>query len=165
MTDGTTMPNDKAPAHAGVRFPPPFVYAIGILVGWLLGRWIPWPITAGPSRIREVAAAVFALVYLALFVGALTAFRRAHTTLVPNRPATAFVTSGPYAFTRNPMYVSLVALYIAVSLWLNSWWPLVLLPVVVFVIDRAVIAREERYLGAAFPQEYSAYRSRVRRWL
>lgn len=159
------MPNDSAPAHAGVRFPPPLVYLIGIALGWLLDRWIPWPITSGPSQGRYVAAVLFALVYLALFLGAFTAFRRAHTTLIPNRPATAFVTRGPYAFTRNPMYLSLVALYIAVALWLNSWWAFVLLPVVVLVIDRTVIAREERYLGAAFPSEYSAYRARVRRWL
>ena len=165
MTGPTTTPDDKAPAHAGVRFPPPIVYVLGIAVGWLLDRWVPWAITAGPSRARNIAAAIFALIYLTIFVTALNAFRRAHTTLVPNRPATAFVTRGPYAFTRNPMYVSLVALYVAVMLWLNSWWPLVLLPVVVFVIDRAVIAREERYLGAAFPAEYSAYRARVRRWL
>ena len=64
-----------------------------------------------------------------------------------------------------PMYLGLVALYVAAALWLNSWWALVLLPVVVIVIDRTVIAREERYLGSAFPSEYSAYRSRVRRWL
>lgn len=159
------MPNDEVPANAGVRFPPPFVYAIGVALGWLLGRWMAWRITTGPSPMRMAAAALFVLVYLVLFVGALTAFRRAHTTLIPNRPATAFVTRGPYAFTRNPMYLSLVALYIAVALWLNSWWVLVLLPVVVLVIDRAVIAREERYLGAAFPAEYSAYRTRVRRWL
>jgi len=159
------MPNDQAPAHAGVRFPPPFVYVSGIIVAWLLGRWVAWPITAGPSRARSLAAAICVLVFLGLFVGALTAFRRARTTLIPNRPATAFVTRGPYAFTRNPMYLSLVALYIAVALWLNSWWAFVLLPVVVVIIDRAVIAREERYLGAAFPTEYSTYRSRVRRWL
>jgi len=160
------MPNETAPAHPGVRFPPPFVYVLGIALGWLLNRWVvALPITDGPSRARDVLAALFALVYVALFVGALTAFRRAHTTLIPNRPATAFVTRGPYGFTRNPMYLSLVALYVAVALWLNSWWALVLLPVVVIVIDRVVIAREEHYLGSAFPSEYSAYRSRVRRWL
>lgn len=160
------MPNENAPAHAGVRFPPPFVYVLGIVGGWLLDRWVmPLPITAGPSRTRYLVAALFALVYVVLFVGALTAFRRARTTLIPNRPATAFVTRGPYGFTRNPMYLSLVALYVAAALWVNSWWTLVLLPVVVIVIDRAVIAREERYLGSAFPTEYSAYRARVRRWL
>ena len=63
------------------------------------------------------------------------------------------------------MYVSLIALYLGISLWLNTWWPLALLPVVVVLVDRLVIAREERYMATAYPGEYDAYRARVRRWL
>jgi protein-S-isoprenylcysteine O-methyltransferase Ste14 len=63
------------------------------------------------------------------------------------------------------MYVSLFALYVAVALFANTWWPIVILPLVLIVVDRAVIAREERYLASAFPTEYAAYRARVRRWL
>jgi protein-S-isoprenylcysteine O-methyltransferase Ste14 len=63
------------------------------------------------------------------------------------------------------MYVGLVALYLGVTLLMNSWWPLFFLPVVVILIDRTVIAREERYLASAFPAEYGAYTKRVRRWL
>jgi protein-S-isoprenylcysteine O-methyltransferase Ste14 len=63
------------------------------------------------------------------------------------------------------MYVSLVALYLALALLMNTWWPIVLLPVVILVIDRTVIAREERYLSSAFPNEYGPYRARVRRWV
>lgn len=159
------MPDEEKPKHAGVHFPPPLVYLLGLIAGWALERWISWPITAGSSRVRSGLAAVFLLAYLALFVSAFTAFRRAGTTPIPNRPATAFVEAGPYRLTRNPMYVSLICLYMAGALWLNTWWAVVLLAVVVLVIDRAVIAREERYLAATFPAEYQAYRSRVRRWL
>lgn len=159
------MPDDNKPAHAGVHFPPPLVYLLGLVIGWALDRWIQWPITAGRSRLRLGLALVFVLAYLALFVGALRVFRRARTTLIPNRPATAFVATGPYRWTRNPMYVSLACLYLAAALWLNTWWAVVLLAVVLLVIDRAVIAREERYLASAFPTEYTAYRTRVRRWL
>lgn len=159
------MSNDSAPAHAGVRFPPPLVYLLGLVAGWLLQQWMSWSITPGYSRLRLDIAALFALAYVGLFAGALIAFRRARTTLIPNRPATAFVTVGPFRWTRNPMYLSLVCLYLAAALWLNTWWAIVLLPVVVLVIDRAVIAREERYLASAFPGEYDAYRSRVRRWI
>jgi protein-S-isoprenylcysteine O-methyltransferase Ste14 len=67
--------------------------------------------------------------------------------------------------TRNPMYVSLAVLYVGLTLIVNSWWPLPLLAVVLVVVDRAVIAREERYLAAAFPVDYATYRARVRRWL
>ncbi|HEV7990372.1 MAG TPA: isoprenylcysteine carboxylmethyltransferase family protein [Gemmatimonadaceae bacterium] len=159
------MTTPSKPAHAGVNFPPPGIYVAGIVAGWLLHRLRPLPITSGASTARIAAAAVCFVVYLAFFATAFAAFRRARTTLIPNQPASAIVTDGAYRITRNPMYVSLVALYLAVTLVLNSWWPVVLLPLVVLIIDRAVIAREERYLDAAFPAEYSAYRARVRRWL
>jgi protein-S-isoprenylcysteine O-methyltransferase Ste14 len=63
------------------------------------------------------------------------------------------------------MYVSLVLLYVGVTLALDTWWPLVLLPLVIVAVDRLVIRREERYLAAAFPSEYPAYCRRVRRWV
>lgn len=110
-------------------------------------------------------AAALAAAWVVVFVSAFAAFRRAHTTLIPNRPATAFVTSGPYHWTRNPMYLGLALLYLAVALWMNNWWVVLLLVVVLFVIQTAVIAREERYLRAAYPSEYAAYCTRVRRWL
>jgi protein-S-isoprenylcysteine O-methyltransferase Ste14 len=161
--------NGEAPLHAGVHFPPPFVYAAGMVAGWVLDRFLRWPITRVPgssaSTSRLVLAAVLAVGYLVIFVAALSAFRRAHTTLIPNKPATAFVTDGPYRWTRNPMYVSLVLLYLAVALWMNTWWAVLMLLPVLLVINAAVIAREERYLGSAFPNEYAAYRARTRRWL
>ena len=63
------------------------------------------------------------------------------------------------------MYVSLAALYLAIAIIYGSWWPVVLLLPVLLIMRYAVIAREERYLGNAFPDEYAAYCSRVRRWL
>jgi len=153
------------PAHAAVHFPPPLIYAAGILVGWLLNRWRPLPITADASTARASAALIFLVIWFALFSTALRAFRRAHTTLIPNRPATSFVTDGPYRFSRNPMYLSMAALYLSVSLFINSWWCVLLLAVVILIVDRAVIGREERYLSAAFPAEYATYRARARRWV
>src|SRR5207244_12588786 len=75
------------------------------------------------------------------------------------------VVHGPFRFTRNPMYVSLVALYLSLTLFVNSVWPLVLLPVVIALVQRQAIAREEAYLEAKFGGEYRAYKPRVRRWL
>jgi len=153
------------PPHPGVRFPPPFVYAAGILVGWLLDRRWPWRITAHPSWWQPVAVAALIAFAFVIAASAMTLFWRARTSLIPNRPASAFVASGPYRFTRNPMYLSMTALYLGVALALNSWWPMVLLPIVLLIIQRAVIAREERYLRQRFPDEYPAYCQRVRRWL
>jgi len=114
---------------------------------------------------REAIAGFFLLVGFVLAAAAFAKFARARTTIVPNRPSKALVTTGPYRITRNPMYVSLAALYVGLAFVGNSWWPLILLPAVVLIIDRAVIAREERYLAGAFPTEYDAFRRRVRRWL
>lgn len=158
--------NESAPAaSAGVHFPPPFVYALGILAGWLLDRRWRWAITNHPASWRPVVVAALLLAWFALFISAVTRFRRAGTSIIPNKPVSAFVAGGPYRFTRNPMYLSLVALYLGVALILDSWWPVVLLPVVLVVIQHTVIAREERYLRERFPVEYLAYCSRVRRWL
>ena len=152
-------------SNAGVHFPPPFIYLAGVAAGWAVNTWHALPITAPHSTTRVAAAVLCVLLWLGLFLSAFAAFRRHRTTIVPNRPATAVVTEGPFRFTRNPMYVSFVALYIGLMLLVNSWWPLIFLPIVVMVLQRFVIAREERYLRAAFPAEYEAYARTVRRWL
>jgi protein-S-isoprenylcysteine O-methyltransferase Ste14 len=79
--------------------------------------------------------------------------------------ASALVVSGPYRFTRNPMYVGLAVLTVAVALFLDTWWPVLLLVPVLFTIQRFVIAREEKYLQRRFGAEYTAYAQRVRRWV
>jgi protein-S-isoprenylcysteine O-methyltransferase Ste14 len=75
------------------------------------------------------------------------------------------VATGPYRFSRNPMYVAMSAVYVGLSLLMGVVWPLVLLPIVLLSLSALVIRREERYLGDAFGEEYGAYRARVRRWL
>jgi protein-S-isoprenylcysteine O-methyltransferase Ste14 len=92
-------------------------------------------------------------------------FRSARTSMVPMRPSTALVTSGPYRVTRNPMYVGMAFLYAGLALLLGVIWSLAFLPAVLLMVDRFVIAREERYLEARFGEEYRAYKGRVRRWL
>jgi protein-S-isoprenylcysteine O-methyltransferase Ste14 len=157
--------DDASPANAGVHYPPPLLYVAGIVAGWLAQRAHPLTITGNPSLVRTSLAIAFGLGWLAVFAAASGAFVRHRTTLIPNRPAAALVTSGIYRYTRNPMYVSLVLLYLAVTLVLDSWWPVVFLPLVVIAVDRLVIFREERYLAHAFPGEYAEYRERVRRWV
>jgi protein-S-isoprenylcysteine O-methyltransferase Ste14 len=138
--------------HAGVHVPPPLFYIAGLVAGEGLDRWRPLPISRDAAWLREGVGLFGILVWLAVFLSAYITFRRARTTIIPNRPATTVVTHGPYRFTRNPMYVSLVAFYLGAMFLMNTWWPLLFLPVVVAVIDRAIIAREERYLSSAFPE-------------
>jgi protein-S-isoprenylcysteine O-methyltransferase Ste14 len=159
------MPAKEPPAHPGIHYPPPLIYVAGIVLGWLVNRLRPLPITGHPSILRFALAVLCVIAWVLLFGAALNVFRRERTTLIPNQPASALATTGIYSRTRNPMYLSLAVLYIAVALVLDSWWPLLLLPVVLVIVDRLVIVREERYLTQAFPHEYDEYRRRVRRWL
>jgi protein-S-isoprenylcysteine O-methyltransferase Ste14 len=154
------------PENPGVHFPPPLVYVAAFVAGLLLHRGWPLPIV-GPARegALEAAGMVLLALWLALMLGAFITFARARTTFIPNRPAAALVTGGPYRISRNPMYLSLTLAYAGLSLLLNRWWPLLLLPLALAAIDRFVIAREERYLAGAFPEEYGAYARRVRRWI
>jgi protein-S-isoprenylcysteine O-methyltransferase Ste14 len=153
-----------------VKIPPPLLFVAGLLGGWLLHRGIPLQLLP-VSRHDFLAGFALGLGW-ALIAGsfafmcwALLAFRRAGTTVVPTRPAGALVESGPYRRTRNPMYVGMTGIYLGVNILLNSWWPLLFLPVVLFILRRAVIDREERYLRGAFGAAYDDYCRRVHRWL
>ncbi len=156
----------SAPAHPGVRFPPPLLFVFGLGAGWVLHRIYPLPLLGSSTRALEVVVGWSSMLFAALLMAwAIVSFRRAHTAIIPNQPATMLVLGGPYRFTRNPMYLGLVVLYLGVSLLINSIWTLLLLPLVLFILYTAVIRREERYLAAAFGSAYQDYQTRVRRWL
>ena len=75
------------------------------------------------------------------------------------------VTDRPYRFTRNPMYTGLTVAYLGGAALLDSGWPIIVLPIVLFVLVRTVVSREETYLNHAFGADHGAYTARVRRWL
>ena len=149
--------------NPGVRLPPPLLYVAAVVAGWLLDRQWPVPIGAGATR----RALVWLLIALSavLLSSSFRSFWRQHTSAIPIRPATALVIAGPYRFTRNPMYVGMALLTVALGLLLNTWWPIVLLIPTLILVQVFVIAREERYLRRRFGAEYDAYTRQVRRWL
>ncbi len=146
----------------GVVAPPPLIYVAGLLLGWGLQRL--WPRPWLPVSWARPLGLVLLLAGL-IGIAAVVAFRRAGTTPNPWRPTTSLVTGGPSRFTRNPMYVGFTLWYLAATSWLNALWPLLLLPAVLLVMQRGVIAREEAYLRRRFGREYEEYGARVRRWL
>ena len=147
---------------AGVIAPPPLLYAVPLAIGLLLQHWYPLRVMdAGGGRILGL------VLVLAGLVGApaIRAFRRADTSPKPWVPSTALVTSGPYRYTRNPMYLGFTLMYLGITFGANSAWPLVFLPVVLIVMHYGVIVREEKYMSQLFGEEYASYRARVRRWV
>lgn len=157
------MPVDRD--HPGVIAPPPLLF-LGVLGAALLAErlWRPLPTTLGWGVRAGVALALVAAAVV-LLLGALGGFRAARTPPEPWKPTKAIVDTGVYRVTRNPMYVAMTLLYLALALALDSGVALVLLPALVALVQWGVIVREERYLEAKFGDDFRAYRARVRRWL
>ena len=153
-------------SNPGVRFPPPLLFAGGLVLGWLLGRAGPF-LRFADARIGGYAVAGVAGIVagVTLVLTGMLTFRAAQTAILPSRAASRIVTGGPYRFTRNPMYVGLTAAYVGTTLLIGTLWPIVLLPIVLSLLVRLVIRREEAYLLSAFRDEYATYAARVRRWL
>jgi protein-S-isoprenylcysteine O-methyltransferase Ste14 len=83
----------------------------------------------------------------------------------PTLPTTAIVTSGPYQYSRNPLYLGLTLIFVGLTLTMNTWWGIVALIPLVMVMHNAVVLREERYLAEKFGESYRQYRAKVRRYL
>jgi len=147
-------------ANAGfVR--PPFVYLAAILVGSALH--IAWPLHFLPYGIAPLGAVPVAAA-AALFVTSVRQFRAAGTPVPGDSPSTAVVDSGPYRFSRNPIYVAFSLLQLGIATLADSVWLLVTLVGAVAVMALVVIPREEHYMARKFGDRYLDYKRRVRRW-
>lgn len=96
---------------------------------------------------------------------ALLLMTKADTPIEPGHEPVVLVTSGPFRITRNPLYVTLVLVHAAVAVMVNSWWIAFGAALLVFLIDRLVVRKEEVMISARFGAVFDAYRARVRRWV
>jgi protein-S-isoprenylcysteine O-methyltransferase Ste14 len=154
------MTSDRGPAF---RLWPPLSVgaplAIGLLVSGLLGD--PLPRSAVTTGLGWLLVAVFG----AWNGWALLAMARHRTALLPGAATTTLIESGPFARSRNPLYVGLLVLSAGLALLAGSLWALVALPIEWALLRWGAVLPEERYLAAKFGTEYADYAGRVRRWL
>ncbi len=149
--------------NPGVIAPPPLIYAGALVAGLLANRRYRIPFLPRPlARILG-----WPLVACGLAIGLLgfREMRRAETNPDPRKPATTVVTEGPFRFTRNPLYLSMTLLYGGISALANALPPILLLPIVLRLMRRGVIEREERYLERKFGDVYLQYKVRAPRWI
>jgi protein-S-isoprenylcysteine O-methyltransferase Ste14 len=147
--------------HPGVIAPPPLIAILAIGAGWLIGQAVPLPLPGWALWPGIVLAG--AGVTLALW--AERCFKAIGTNAMPWKPTTAIAQAGPYRFTRNPMYLGLLAAQAGTGLVLREGWVVLLVVATFAVLHAGVVLREERYLSAKFGAEYDAYRTRTRRWI
>ena len=151
-------PRTDAPAWRWGNIPIPEAHLAGLGTGILLQvltpRSLPWPAWIGHG-------AGWPLLLAGLWLGAWAVRAAARVDLErPNQ----VLDSGPYALSRNPMYLAWTLGYIGVALVADTAWPLLLLPVVL-VVTQMVVLREERSLERRFGDSYRNYKASVRRYL
>lgn len=144
----------------------PPVFLLGCLVSSLFLQ-LTWPRAIASYSFPTAMAGGSSLLLLAgiLSASGLRELRRHRTTFEPGRTPSHLVTSGPYRFSRNPMYVALVLLHAAIAIMANSLWLAAGAAGLWLSLDRFVIPREETVIRQSFGEDYVAYTARVRRWL
>ena len=149
--------------HADVKIHPPILLLLHFLAAYFLNRFFPLPFDF--PNVLTWAGYLLVLIGLVLPFRAVSQFMQAKTTVDPHGSVTAIVTSGPYRFSRNPIYLGFVCLLIGFLFIFRSYWGLILSPVFIVLMNILVIRHEEAYLEKKFGEQYTSYKSRVRRWL
>jgi protein-S-isoprenylcysteine O-methyltransferase Ste14 len=150
--------------HPGVYFPPPFLYVVIFLFSLLLEKLIDINSFFELTR-TSIASLVFLIAGFAFMLPALIKFFQTKNTLIPTKPATSLETSGIYSFSRNPMYLGLLLIYIGLAFLFGNWWTFILVPILIILVNKLIIIKEERYLERSFGPAYIDYRKKVRRWI
>ena len=160
------QPMNQTRDTAGVIAPPPLLavaaIVLGLLLDWIAPAYVLTIMLSWGTRLLlglELMAAGVALIYAAQ-----KAFRAAHTHVEPWKPSTAIVTTGIFAWLRNPMYVGGLAALLGLAVLLASDWMVVMTVVTGLILHFGVVKREERYLAAKFGDVYRRYCAAVPRY-
>lgn len=146
-----------------VRVPPWIWFLLPLLLGFVLNRFAPLAFLP-PSADFVVGWVVMGL-GMAVLAWSERAFASHETSHDHRNVASALITTGPFRFSRNPVYIGLFVLLAGTAMTLNSLWILLLAPLSLVVMQFHVIPKEEACLDQLFPNDYPEYRRSVRRWL
>ena len=149
--------------------PPPLAYGVPLVLGLLLNRKAPVPFLPS-SRAGRLLGGTLLGGGVLLVVWFALCLRRAGTPLIGEpfvdaKPVSTLVTGGPFRYSRNPAYLGAAMIYAGLASLANALWAILLLPAALFVMQRSVIEREERYLERIFGEKYLSYKANVRRWV
>ena len=159
------MTEDDSQDGAAVRFPPPLVAVIMLVVG-IVAEWFLGPLATPLAGIaRGVLGLLLAAAGLGCMLAAIGLFRKSGQDPTPWKSSPELISSGIYQRTRNPMYLGMGFLQAGIGVLLANLWVVALVPVTWALIYVIAIRHEEAYLTEIFGEDYRAYKSKVRRWL
>jgi protein-S-isoprenylcysteine O-methyltransferase Ste14 len=151
------------PDHPDIIAWPPLIFVAGAVISTLAHFVYRVPLMR--YSISLLIGVFLAVLSAALAIWAARTMKASGTNVRPDRPALTIVKSGPYKFTRNPMYLSLCVLQLAIGFFLEGWTPICFVLVLGFVLHFGVVLREETYLERKFGEQYISLKLQVRRWL
>lgn len=143
--------------------PPPLIFLAGIIGGFVIDSYIPMPFV--PEAYDLPLGMVLIAISVALMFWSVSTFNKAGTNVDVRKPTTKIVSDGPYAYSRNPIYLSMALFAIGCAIWLNSLWIFTGLGAALVVMHYGVILREETYLAKKFGKKYTEYQGKVNRWM
>jgi protein-S-isoprenylcysteine O-methyltransferase Ste14 len=145
---------------------PPLIYLAAIATSIVLHILYPLPFIGAPLADLLFAAGWLLIAGVVLIdVSAVRALQKAKTTVMPHRGSEHLVTSGPFSFSRNPIYLANTMLMFGIGLVAQIAWFFLLGIVAAFLTQKLAIEREERHLEVRFGKKYRDYAKRVRRWI
>ncbi len=151
------------PDNPGVIAFPPLIWLVNAVISVLVHLLVQLPIMR--YGVCLVCGIVFIILAPTLALSAFRTMKSAGTNVHPSEPALALVRGGPFQFTRNPMYLALCLLQVALGFFLNDLITLLFVVPLAVIFHYGVVLREERYLTAKFDEPYLQYKREVRRWI
>ena len=149
--------------NPGVIAPPPLIFLSGLILGGIVS-WFS-PIQMLPGGLAVIFGNLLFLIGVAVIAIVFMQMRRAKTNIEPWKPTTKILDTGFYGYSRNPIYLGMILIYLGISCFFNFVWFLPFLPICLLMIHFGVILREEKYLESKFGEDYLDYKKRVRRWI
>ena len=164
MRSGVEGTVDRADTPQVIALPP-LIFLGALALAALLEAALPIPLPPLSSGVAYGLGAVLVLCGLALLLLGARRFSAAGTNIPPTLPTTALVVTGPYRWSRNPLYLAMILVYAGIGFAALSSWVLLLAVPLILILNYGVVIREEVYLERKFGADYRAYRARVRRWI
>ena len=143
---------------------PPILVGGALIIG-LFVHYVLWTVMLLPTVLARVLGVIVFVSAGALAHFSHLAMTRAGTNILPTQPTLALATDGPYRFSRNPLYIAAIGVYLGITLWVNGLAPLLLMLPMIWFLHWGIVLREEQYLASKFGDAYRSYQSIVRRWL
>lgn len=156
-----TSPNERP---SSIPWPP--ILLAGAAGGaWMLGRTLPLPWPGLDDAAARLVGVGLGLLGLIVIVWAAVTLWRHRTTILPHKGVSELVTSGPFRFRRNPIYVGDALLLLGLAEMTKNIWFALSVPIFAALVTWLAILPEERHLEQRFGDRWRAYRDKTRRWI